>query len=99
MISTDGGTTTPHHSGTGIVWARVEDGFHVGSRTGEFVGYIDRQADGEYHAFDSRSRLVGAFSELTAAMRALAAPTLAAGAHIAGTDAGDVAPIELREIR
>ncbi|MEH3088315.1 MAG: hypothetical protein PGN24_01550 [Microbacterium arborescens] len=95
MISTDGGPTAPHHAGTGIVWARVEDGFHVGSRVGEFVGYIDRQADGRFHAFDSRSRLVGVFPELTSAMRALAAPALPAGVD----DPGEIPPVELREIR
>ncbi|MDF2580231.1 MULTISPECIES: hypothetical protein [Microbacterium] len=78
--------------GNGIVWARVEDGFHVGSRTGEFVGYIDRQADGRYLAYDSRSSRVGAFTDLTTAMR-----TLALGAT---PDIPDEAPpIELREIR
>ncbi|APF34934.1 hypothetical protein C1N74_14490 [Microbacterium sp. SGAir0570] len=79
-------------TGTGIVWARVEDGFHVGSRTGEFVGYIDRQPDGRYLAYDSRSACAGAFVELTAAMRALAAR--------ATPDTPDeTPPIELREIR
>ncbi|SDQ47748.1 hypothetical protein [Microbacterium sp. cf332] len=77
---------------SGIVWARVEDGFHVGSRTGEFVGYIDRQPDGRYLAYDSRSRCVGSFPELTAAMRALATPAPADGLD-------DPQPIELREIR
>jgi hypothetical protein len=79
-------------TGTGIVWARVEDGFHVGSRDGDFVGYIDRLPDGRYQAYDSRSRSAGMFPELTAAMRALASPP-------AATPAADQPPIELREIR
>lgn len=82
----------PHPAGSGIVWARVEDGFHVGSRTGEFVGYIDRQPDGRYLAYDSRSQCVGAFSELTSAMRTLAQPS-----SVGAPD--EAAPIELREIR
>ena len=79
-------------TGNGIVWARVEDGFHVGSRTGEFVGYIDRQPDGRYLAYDSRSACAGSFSDLTTAMRALA---VRATPGIAAEDP----PIELREIR
>ncbi|WP_186316576.1 hypothetical protein [Microbacterium sp. BH-3-3-3] len=57
--------------GAGVVWARVEDGFHVGSRNGVFLGYIDRQTGGAYLAYDGRSRLVGRFDALTAAMAAV----------------------------
>ncbi|RKT36104.1 hypothetical protein DEU34_0611 [Microbacterium sp. AG1240] len=57
--------------GAGVVWARVEDGFHVGSRGGEFLGYIDRQRDGRWLACDLFSREVGLFADLTAAMKAL----------------------------
>lgn len=85
-----------HRLGTGIVWARVEDGFHVGSRAGDFVGYIDRQPSGGYLAYDDRSRCVGSFDELTAAMRALDGPFLAASAPDASEDRP---PIELREVR
>lgn len=59
--------------GAGVVWALVEDGFHVGSRDGEFVGYIDRQLDGEYLAHDLYSRPVGRFADLPSAMKALTA--------------------------
>jgi hypothetical protein len=76
--------TTPR-PGTGVIWARVEEGFHVGSRHGEFLGYIDRQSDGRYLAFDSFSRVVGRFDGLVAAMSAV-------------TDAPGRAPIELRQI-
>lgn len=55
----------------GVVWARVEDGFHVGSRRGVFLGYIDRQPDGGFLAVDGRSRVVGRFRALTAAMAAV----------------------------
>jgi hypothetical protein len=66
-------------AGTGIVWALVEDGFHVGSRGGEFLGYIDRQYDGRLLACDLYSRPVGHFDDLTAAMRALEAVEPATG--------------------
>lgn len=57
--------------GAGVVWSRVEEGFHVGSRKGVFLGYIDRQTDGGYLAFDGTSRVVGSFRTLTAAMAAV----------------------------
>ena len=57
----------------GTVWSRVEDGFHVASRDGNFLGYIDRQRDGRYLAFNMRSEAIGQFADLVAAMRAVAA--------------------------
>ncbi|MDU0326470.1 hypothetical protein RWH43_06815 [Microbacterium sp. KSW2-21] len=62
---------SPDRPGAGVVWARVEEGFHVGSRKGVFLGYIDRQPGGSFDAFDGRSRLVGRFEALTAAMAAV----------------------------
>ena len=59
--------------GAGVVWSRVEDGFHVGSRGGEFLGYIDRQKDGRFEACDMYSRTVGYFPDLTSAMKAITA--------------------------
>lgn len=64
MMSTD-------RPGAGVVWARVEEGFHVGSRKGVFLGYVDRQSDGVFLAYDGTSRVVGRFSALTAAMAAV----------------------------
>ncbi len=64
MMSTD-------RPGAGVVWARVEEGFHVGSRKGVFLGYIDRQPDGGFLAYDGTSRVVGRFAALTAAMAAV----------------------------
>lgn len=55
----------------GVVWASVEDGFHVGSRDGNFLGYIDRQPDGRLLACDMFSRPVGHFTDLAAAMASL----------------------------
>ena len=62
---------SPEQPGAGVVWARVEEGFHVGSRSGVFLGYIDRQHDGVYLAHDGHARVVGRFSALTEAMAAV----------------------------
>jgi len=53
------------------VWSKVEDGFYAGSRLGEFIGYIEREADGSYIASNGYSRRIGAFSSLSSAMRAI----------------------------
>lgn len=74
--------------GAGVTWARVEDGFHVGSRRGDFLGYVDRQSDGSYLAFGPRSEVVGRFDVLVAAMTAV---TSAHPPHDAS--------VELRRIR
>ncbi|MDT3315532.1 hypothetical protein Q9S71_01735 [Microbacterium sp. KSW4-11] len=71
-----------HHSTPGTVWARVEDGFHVGSRDGNFLGYIERRGDSRYVAFDMRSTAVGTFADLVSAMRTLSAETVAGTAGI-----------------
>ncbi len=71
-----------HYSSPGTVWARVEDGFHVGSRDGNFLGYIERRTDGRYAAFDMRSALIGTFADLVTAMRTLSStPAPAAGTN------------------
>lgn len=62
---------SPDRPGAGVVWARVEEGFHVGSRAGVFLGYIDRQPDGVFLAYDGHSRVVGRFEALTEAMAAV----------------------------
>jgi len=62
---------TTERPAAGVVWARVEEGFHVGSRRGVFLGYIDRQSDGHFLAVDGTSRVVGRFAALTAAMAAV----------------------------
>ncbi|MDT3330036.1 MULTISPECIES: hypothetical protein [Microbacterium] len=71
-----------HHPSPGTVWARVEDGFHVGSRDGNFLGYIERRRDGRYDAFDMRSAVIGTFADLVSAMRTLSSvPTPAPGTN------------------
>lgn len=54
-----------------VLWACVDDGFHVGSRAGQFLGYIDRQSDGMFAAFSMRSEPVGLFPDLHSAMAVL----------------------------
>lgn len=54
-----------------VLWACVEDGFHVGSRDGEFLGYIDRQTDRRYLACDMHSQPIGTFADLRSAMSAV----------------------------
>lgn len=76
--------------GAGVVWARVEEGFHVASARGVFLGYVDREADGSYLAYNGRSRPVGRFPGLVAAMAAVA------HAHADATDT--VPEIKLRQI-
>ncbi|OAN40186.1 hypothetical protein [Microbacterium sp. H83] len=56
-----------------VLWACVEEGFHVGSRGGDFLGYVDRQPDGAHRAFDAHSALVGDYSTLHEATAAVVA--------------------------
>lgn len=73
-----------HQHPAGVLWACVEDGFHVGSRDGEFLGYVDRQPDGQYFAFNARAQHLGEFSALhdatTAVLAASESPTPLSGA-------------------
>lgn len=61
----------PHSASSDVLWACVEEGFHVGSRSGDFLGYVDRQPDGTYAAFDARSHALGVFSTLEGATAAV----------------------------
>lgn len=61
-------TETPAHD---VVWARVDDGFYVGSRPGYFLGCIDRQEDGQFVALDTLTRPLGTFAQLADAMAAV----------------------------
>jgi len=54
-----------------VLWACVESGFHVGSRGGDFLGYVDQQHDGTYRAFDARSQPIGDFLSLRDATTAV----------------------------
>jgi len=52
-------------------WAHVESGFHVASRSGEFLGYVEQSRAGSYLAFDGRSTPVGRYDTLKEAQRAV----------------------------
>lgn len=55
------------HSLPIVTWAPVEDGLVVGSRRGEFVGFVESTADGSYVAFDSRAQPIGRYATLASA--------------------------------
>lgn len=55
---------------SGVVWARVEEDFHVATQRGVFLGYIDRQA-GDFFAYDERPHFIGRFPTLPLAMTAV----------------------------
>lgn len=59
-----------------VVWARVDDGFYVGSLPGSFLGCIDRQADGTFLALDVHTQPIGVFPDLDRAMTAVQNATI-----------------------
>ena len=65
----------PHSPSSDVLWACVEEGFHVGSRGGDFLGYVDRHANGTYAAFDARSHALGNFETLDGATAAVSSST------------------------
>lgn len=83
--------TADDRHGSAVIWARVEEGFHVASARGAFLGYVDREADGTYLAYNGRSRPVGRFPGLVAAMAAVT------NSH-ADADASASPEIELRQV-
>lgn len=58
-------------AGNKVTWARVDSGFHVASRSGEFVGSAERTADGHYIGFDGRSTPIGRYASLAEAKDAI----------------------------
>ena len=56
---------------TDVVWAEVEHGFYVGSRNGEFLGYVDVESEATNVVCDMYSRPIGEFASLADAMHAL----------------------------
>lgn len=84
-----------------VTWARVESGFHVASRAGEYVGYAERTGDGHFVGFDGRSTPVGRYPTLAAAQRAVEtapsasvpvlSPRTEAGFHFAAAISGMIA--------
>ncbi len=52
-------------------WARVDDGFYVGSRDGVFLGCIEVLPDGRFAALDAHTQPIGIRESLTDAMHAV----------------------------
>jgi hypothetical protein len=65
--------------GDGVTWARVEEGFYVASRDGEFCGYIEVGSDGAFEAFDHFAQHLASAQDLAAAMRVVGDARTAAG--------------------
>ncbi|WP_336661297.1 hypothetical protein [Leucobacter sp. USHLN154] len=55
----------------GATWAKVEDGFYVGSRDGAFLGYIDEESNGRYVASNMYSHTIGEYDALEDAIQAI----------------------------
>lgn len=55
------------------VWARVDEGFYVGSRDGSFLGCIDVLPDGRFAALDAHTRPISTHARLDEAMHAVVA--------------------------
>ncbi|WP_336659451.1 hypothetical protein [Leucobacter sp. USHLN153] len=66
---------------TEVTWAKVEDGFYVGSSGGEFRGYIDEDPSGLFVASNMFSRVIGEFAALSDAMRAVDTAHEQSGVH------------------
>ncbi len=77
------------HHPDGVLWARVEDGFHVGSRGGDFLGYVDRQPDGSHRAFDARSTTLGDYPSLGEATHAVVLSAALPASLAASADAAE----------
>ena len=58
-------------SATEATWARVEDDFYVGSRNGQFLGYVEREEGGAFVARNMYSQVVGEYPTLNEARRAV----------------------------
>ena len=54
-----------------VRWREVEPGFRVGTRDGEYLGFIESTARGTFVAVDGHSTPVGRYYSLREAQRAL----------------------------
>lgn len=83
-------TSAASLSASPTVWSRVDDGFYVANRDGNFLGYVDRHEDGRFLACDLYSRPLGVEDDLTSAMAIVAAREAAdPSADTAGTELDD----------
>jgi hypothetical protein len=53
------------------LWARVDEGFYVGSHNGSFLGCIDVLPDGRFAALDAHARPLSTHVHLDEAMHAV----------------------------
>jgi hypothetical protein len=61
----------PEPTSGAVVWSRVDAYFHVASRAGDFLGYVDRHLDGGFGAYDQYSHEIGLFPDLSSATAAV----------------------------
>ncbi|WCD93549.1 hypothetical protein [Microbacterium sp. nov. GSS16] len=54
-----------------VTWSKVDTGFYVASKAGEYVGSVDTTPDGHFVAFDATSAPIGRYAELSAAKTAV----------------------------
>lgn len=54
-----------------VTWSKVDTGFYVASRAGEYVGSVDTTPDGHFVAFDGTSAPIGRYAELSQAKTAV----------------------------
>ncbi|MEV7632664.1 peptide ABC transporter permease [Microbacterium sp. NPDC089318] len=54
-----------------VTWSKVDSGFYVASRAGEYVGSVDTTPDGHFVAFDGTSAPIGRYAELSQAKAAV----------------------------
>lgn len=54
-----------------VTWSKVDTGFHVASKAGEYVGSVDTTPDGHFVAFDATSAPIGRYADLSEAKTAV----------------------------
>jgi hypothetical protein len=63
--------SVPPLTALAVRWNEVEPGFRVGTRGGEYLGFIESTAYGTFVAVDGHSTPVGRYDSLREAQRAL----------------------------
>ncbi|WP_313355618.1 hypothetical protein [Microbacterium sp.] len=54
-----------------VTWSKVDTGFYVASKAGEYVGSVDTTPDGHFVAFDATSAPIGRYADLPGAKAAV----------------------------
>ena len=70
-MSAPASSVRPLVLGHAVRWDEVEPGFRVGTRDGEYLGFIESTAHGTFVAVDGFSTPVGRYYSLREAQRAL----------------------------